>query len=114
MGLRANRCLTLPASQGGSIHPEVPTVLEERVLVRQRTSRCAFVPSLRGVIHRDLKLSNLLLARPGDITQVKIADFGLARSAAAAGDAVAAAGTPHYMAPEVVEAALQVGGHGCM
>jgi len=45
--------------------------------------------------------------------QVKIADFGLARSAAAAGDAVAAAGTPHYIPPEVVEAALQVGGHGC-
>ncbi len=65
------------------------------------------------MIHRDLKLSNLLLAQPGDITQVKIADFGLARSAAAAGDAVAAAGTPHYIPPEVVEAALQVGGHGC-
>jgi serine/threonine protein kinase len=30
-------------------------------------------------VHRDLKLENLLLAKPGDISVVKIADFGLAK-----------------------------------
>ncbi len=30
-------------------------------------------------MHRDLKLENLLLAQPGDISVVKIADFGLAK-----------------------------------
>lgn len=30
----------------------------------------------RGIVHRDIKLDNLLLARPGDITSLKIADFG--------------------------------------
>ena len=36
----------------------------------------------RGVVHRDLKLENLLLATPNDIHKVKIADFGLAKKAA--------------------------------
>ncbi len=31
------------------------------------------------MVHRDLKLENLLLAKPGDISCVKIADFGLAK-----------------------------------
>ena len=34
---------------------------------------------LNNVTHRDLKLENLLLARPNDISSVVIADFGLAR-----------------------------------
>ena len=37
---------------------------------------------LRGVVHRDLKLENLLLRTKEDITAVKIADFGLAKMAA--------------------------------
>ena len=35
---------------------------------------------LNNVTHRDLKLENLLLARPNDISSVVIADFGLARN----------------------------------
>jgi serine/threonine protein kinase len=61
----------------------------------------------RGVVHRDLKLSNIILTagstqrRP----QCRLVDFGLARRAAAssasslAGDG---AGTPVYQAPEVL------------
>lgn len=32
-----------------------------------------------GVVHRDLKLENLLLSKPGQLRGLKIADFGLAR-----------------------------------
>lgn len=32
-----------------------------------------------GISHRDLKLENLVLARPGDVTSVTIVDFGLAK-----------------------------------
>ncbi|KIY91268.1 calcium/calmodulin-dependent protein kinase I [Monoraphidium neglectum] len=56
----------------------------------------------RNVVHRDLKLENLLLAAPDDITKVKIADFGLAKRSAA-GAMSTVCGTPQYVAPEVIQ-----------
>ena len=56
----------------------------------------------RGVVHRDLKLENLLLATPQDITKVKIADFGLAKKAAES-QMETICGTPQYVAPEVIQ-----------
>ena len=56
----------------------------------------------RGIAHRDLKLENLLLQSPSDITKVKIADFGLAKKAREnAMDTIC--GTPQYVAPEVIQ-----------
>jgi predicted Ser/Thr protein kinase len=56
----------------------------------------------KGVLHRDLKPSNILLTRAG---QVKIADFGVARSRSAGASNLTSAGSPVpgtilYMAPE--------------
>ena len=59
--------------------------------------------TLTDVTHRDLKLENLLLARPNDISSVVIADFGLARNAVNARQVFSTqCGTPSYVAPEIL------------
>jgi hypothetical protein len=51
----------------------------------------------KGVLHRDLKPANIMLDGRG---QVRITDYGLARSASDGSRAGEVAGTPAYMAPE--------------
>jgi serine/threonine protein kinase len=54
----------------------------------------------QGVIHRDIKGGNILTTKDGI---VKLADFGVATKLTDAGKSNSFAGTPYWMAPEVIE-----------
>lgn len=53
-----------------------------------------------GVIHRDIKLDNILLN--SDFTEIKICDFGVSRFAKTGERYSEQCGTPAYLAPEII------------
>jgi serine/threonine protein kinase len=57
----------------------------------------------QNIIHRDLKLDNILIHNGRNNTFVKIADFGLAKGLQIGGSNTIDRGTPGYMAPEVLK-----------
>lgn len=75
------------------------TVPEALPYLRKVASALDYAHS-RGVLHRDVKPSNILL---GNLGQVLLSDFGIAHPLGEqANVSVMAGGTPHYMAPEQV------------
>ena len=84
--------------RSGHVKPEL--VLEIVIQV----ARALLAAADRGLVHRDLKPGNIMLAKNGEELQVKVIDFGLAKAANAAGEMEIThngfVGTPAFASPE--------------
>src|SRR4051794_31658619 len=96
-----HRFLTMEYVDGedlGSLLRRIGRIPQDKAIEIAR-QLCAGVSAAheRGVLHRDLKPANVMLDSEG---QVRITDFGIATVAASSEQGIA--GTPQYMAPEVL------------
>ncbi len=55
-----------------------------------------------GIVHRDLKLENMIMLNERDDSPVKIADFGLSKFFSPETVLSTMCGSPQYVAPEVL------------
>jgi tRNA A-37 threonylcarbamoyl transferase component Bud32 len=104
----AARAVAMEWIAGGTLrqrlreHPAGLPAPELRATARSLLGALAHVHAA-GIVHGDLKPSNLLLRAPGEVV---LADFGAAELTGGAGRAqVGAAGTPLYFAPEQFQGA---------
>eukprot|EP00798_Chlamydomonas_sp_ICE-L_P017505 gene17505-23817_t len=70
-------------------------------LIRQILDGVAYLHS-EGVVHRDLKLENMIMLNERDDSPVKIADFGLSKFFSPETVLSTMCGSPQYVAPEVL------------
>ncbi len=87
-----------------------PLSISDTLRVAHRVAEALSVAHRRGVVHRDLKPTNLFVVG-GQIDQIKILDFGIARRAltmAAVTRSGMLVGTPAYMAPEQAHGTRQI------
>jgi serine/threonine-protein kinase len=93
---------------------------QEVMLIIEQAARALETAHRAGVVHRDLKPDNIMLAtdpeaKPFGYT-VKLVDFGIAKMVSDQGGSIGGAthagavvGTPHYMAPEALTGSHPVG-----
>ena len=74
--------------------------LERKVEVVRDIARALAYLHARGVIHRDVKPGNIMIDREGS---TKLLDFGIAQFTSDPHERAVQAGTPYFMAPEVID-----------
>ena len=76
------------------------TERESAIVIKQIFESLVYLER-KGVVHRDIKLENVLLANREDDCLVKLADFGLSTTVERI-DPKMRCGTPGYVAPEII------------
>ena len=84
---------------------------ESRRVMRRILAAVYYLHEEQNVVHRDLKPENILLVSRKDDVQVKLTDFGLAKTVNDEG-CKTFCGTPQYFAPEVLRRQHTVKGRG--
>ncbi|MCA9062981.1 MAG: serine/threonine protein kinase [Planctomycetaceae bacterium] len=84
---------------------KAPLAPEKAAQLIEQISRAVDKVHRHGILHGDIKPHNILIEADGE--RPLITDFGLADFIATADSALTVAGTPAYMAPELIEAAGQ-------
>lgn len=85
---------------------ECQTFSEQRVafIMYQLLSGLKYLHDTKKVVHRDLKLENILLvSQDRSNLEIKIADFGFAKELGEKEQEFLQCGTPIYMAPEIFD-----------
>jgi serine/threonine-protein kinase len=111
--------LVMPLLEGEDLAAVLDRVgcLEPSVAVALAVQACEGLAAVhaRGIVHRDVKPSNLFLENAGADVVVKVTDFGLAKAFDAASERGAALtatgrfmGTPQYVSPEQAISAKHV------
>ncbi|GIL62570.1 hypothetical protein Vafri_16770 [Volvox africanus] len=77
------------------------TEKDASALIRQILSGVAYLHK-QGIVHRDLKLENMVMLNERDDSPVKIADFGLSKFFSPETVLSTMCGSPQYVAPEVL------------
>ncbi len=110
---------TMPYVEGESLDRRLdrvgPLPVGEALRIAREAAQALAYAHQQGVIHRDMKPANLLIARDGSTL---VADFGIARSVAPSRTGVEqtlteagfALGTPAYMSPEQMAGGRDVDG----
>ena len=90
---------------GSLLHREGPMEPQRAIDLVAQLGNALDAAHARGLVHRDVKPSNALIAVEGADEHVYLADFGLTRTMATAGGVTAGdqlAGTVDYLAPECI------------
>lgn len=93
------RFLTMELVEGASLRERfrTPPPLPEALRIAAEIARGLAAAHAAGVVHRDLKLDNVMIDKGA---RVVLTDFGIARAAASTAETSVLVGTPRAMAPE--------------